>query len=236
MRFLALSLLLSAAPCAWAAPSGPSFSNLKLIESQPYGSKSQVVEIRGERGAPAPREWVYLLNDQSARGGVREVVVSDGKITSERTPLRGMTEVGDLKPLDPAVLNTDADAVFKKIQAESEKNEIAFHWIDYTLRIGGEKSAPIWSVRLYDNMGAVVGICSISAVNGAVLAGLKPDPEAKARAEATPPKDPAGGVLGGVGKAAERAAKSTKDSTLHFIGTLQETFVGERTIGPKEDE
>ena len=218
-----------------AAGAGPVLSGLKAIESQSYAATAKVVEIRGERGDPQPKEWVYLLSDSSARGGVREVVVVDGKITSERTPLRGMADVAGYAPLDTKALTVDADALFRIVHKEATKTELGFDWIDFTLRTDRDSNAPVWTVKLYDRMGAPVGTTRISAKGGTIVSALQPDPDARARAQATPVTK-GNGVLGNVGKAAGRAAKSTSDSTLHFLGTLQEEFVGERTIGPKEKE
>ncbi len=218
-----------------AAGAGPVLSGLKAIESQSYAATAKVVEIRGERGDPQPKEWVYLLSDSSARGGVREVVVVDGKIISERTPLRGMADVAGYAPLDTSALTMDADAVFRIVHKEATKTELGFDWIDYTLRTDRDSNAPVWTVKLYDRMGAPVGTTRISAKGGTIVSALQPDPDARARAQATPVTK-GNGILGNVGKAAGRAAKSTSDSTLHFLGTLQEEFVGERTIGPKEKE
>jgi len=230
--FLFLALL---ATGAFAAPAGPAFSGLKAIQSQPYAATAKIVEIRGERGDPQPREWVFLLKDSSARGGVREVTVVDGKIVSERTPLRGMSDVADLAPLDISVLSFDADGVFRTAHNEANKSQLGFTWMDYTLRTDAGSNSPVWTVKLYDHMGASVGTVRISAKGGTVVSSLQADPDARARAGATPVSKE-GGLVGGVSKAAGRAAKSTTDSTLRFLGTLQETFVGERTIGPKEEE
>ena len=217
------------------SPAGPVLSGLKAIESQPYGATAKIVEIRGERGDPQPKEWVFLLNDSTARGGVREVTVADGKITSERTPLRGMADVADLPPLDTRLLTADADAVFRAVHKEAAKRELGFDWIDFTLRTDAGIKAPIWTVKLFDRMGAPVATARISAKDGTMVGSLQPDPDAKARAEATPAsKD--GGIIGKVGKSAGHAAKDAKDTWLHFIGTMQEEFTGERTIGTKDSE
>jgi hypothetical protein len=146
-----------------------------------------------------------------------------------------MAEVAGMAPIDTRTLSVDAGEVFRIAHKEAEKNELGFDWIDYTLRTDADSNAPVWIVKLSDSMGAPVGTVRISAKGGTVVSPLQPDPDAKARAGATPvSKD--GGILGNVGKAAGRAAKSTSDSTLRFIGTLQEEIVGERTIGPKENE
>lgn len=218
-----------------ASPAGPVLSGLKTIESQPYAAAAKVVEIRGERGDPQPKEWVFLLSDSTARGGVREVTLADGIITSERTPLRGMADVADLPPLDTNSLAADADAVFRVVQKEATKLELGFDWIDYSLRTDAGSNAPVWTVKLFDRMGAPVGTARLSAKDGTLAGSLQPDPDAKARAEATPASK-VGGIIGKVGNAAEHAAKVTKDSTLHFLGTVQEQLVGERTIGTKDGE
>ena len=234
LRLLPVLTLLLAAKVV-ASPTGPVQAGLQAIESQPYAASAKVVEIRGERGDPQPKEWIFLLSDSTARGGVREITVTDGKITGERTPLRGMSDIAGLPPIDTHMLTADADAVFRIAHKEAIKSELGFDWIDYTLRTDADNKAPVWTVKLSDHMGAPVGTVRISAKGGTVVSSLQPDPDAKARAEATPAsKD--GGILENVGKAAGHAAKNTKNSTLHFLGTLQEEFVGERTIGPKDGE
>ena len=231
----AFFILLLLAARVVAAPAGPVLSGLKAMESQPYAATAKVVEIRGERGDPQPKEWVFLFSDPTARGGVREATVADGKITSERTPLRGMADVAGMAPLDTGVLDTDADAVFRIVQKEATKSQFGFDWIDYTLRTDAESNEPVWTVKLYDHMGAPVGTVRVSAKGGTVVNSLQPDPDAKARAEATPVSKE-GGLVGNISKTAGRAAKSATDTTLHLIGTVQEQIVGERTIGPKDDQ
>ncbi|MEI6279259.1 MAG: hypothetical protein WCQ16_07755 [Verrucomicrobiae bacterium] len=222
------------AATAVASPGGAAFSGLEAVKVQSYGKSAQVMEIRGERGEPQPQEWTLLLSDTKARGGVREVTVADGKITSERTPLRGMTDIAGLTPLDTNRLAFDSDKVFRVVQAAAKKNEIGFHWIAYTLRTDAPSNAPVWNVKLFDHMGASVGTIRISAADGSIVNRLQASPAA--RVEPTPAEHALGGILGDVSKAVGTAVKGTKDSTLRLIGTIQEELVGERTIGPKEEE
>jgi len=230
-----MTALMLAAVSSWAAPAGPAFAGFSAIASQPYGATARAVEIRGERGDPQPKEWVFLLSDPKARGGVRELTIVDGRITAERTPLRGMADVSGLEPLDRSSLRFDADRVFSTVHREATNNEIGFEWLDYTLRTDPQSQAPVWDVKLYDHMGAQVGSIGISATGGSVVRPMKASPVARARPGSTPAESGLGGLAGDVSTAAGRAAKDTKDSTLRFIGSLQEVFTGERTIGPKED-
>lgn len=217
-----------------AAPAGPAFSGLRAISEQPYGATARAVEIRGERGAPQPDEWIFLLSDSKARGGVREVTMSGGRITAERTPLRGMADVAGMVPIETKDLSTDADEVFRIVHREAVKSQLGFHWLDYTLRNDPQSQAPVWTVKLFDNMGAQVGTIGISAAGGTVVRPLQASSVERARPDAT--ASGLSGIAGDVSTAAGRAAKNTEQSTLRFIGSLQEVFTGERTIGPKEDE
>jgi hypothetical protein len=45
-----------------------------------------------------------------------------------------------------------------------------------------------------------------------------------------------GGLFGEIGNFTESTARKVGDSTLRAIGTVQKFLVGERTIGPKDDE
>ncbi len=228
-------VILVALTAAAAAHAGTVRAGLEAIASQPYAATAKVVKVRGERGDPAPAEWTFLLTDPKARGGFREVTFSGGRITSERTPLRGLEDIADLVPIDSAAIQTDAGEAFKITHKEAEKNQLGFDWVHYVLTTDPDSRAPVWKIRLSDSMGAPVGVLRISAKNGSVVTALQADPDARARAAATPASKP-GGIIGNVSRTTERAVRSTKDSTLRFIGTLQEELVGERTIGPKENE
>jgi hypothetical protein len=219
---------------AVAAPAlaGPAFSGIEAIRSQPYGDSARAVEVRGERGTPQPREWTILLSDTTARGGAREVTFADGKIVAERAPLRGLPDITGLAPLDTARLACDSDRAFRIVQDEATKRQVGFHWLDYSLRTDPASDQPEWTIRLFDHMGAPVGTIRISASTGDITRPLR----TTARKESAPPSRPIGGLVGTVVSSVERVAKTTANSTLRVVGNVQETLVGERTIGPKEDE
>ena len=235
MKCLTFYLFFICAAALSAAPAGPAFAGLSAIKSQSYAGTSQVVEIRGERGEPQPAEWIVILHDPSARGGVRELTIVNGQITAERTPLRGPTEIAALVPMDSSMFKLDSDAVFRTVQSESVRNQIGFDWIDYKLRTDPETKAPAWSVCLFDKEGSALATMRISAGDGALLCPLQVNASARARKDASEDIIPVGGLVGTVGNAAVKAANKTKNSALHLAGTLQEVFVGERTIGPNDD-
>lgn len=234
LRTMFRTLVLLAAAAA-PALAGPAFSAIETIRSQPYGESARAVELRGERGAPQPREWTILLADPKARGGAREVTFAGGQIVAERAPLRGLPDISGLAPLDTTKLTFDSDKAFRIALDEANKRQIGFHWLDYSLRNDPASAEPVWTVGLFDHMGASVGTIRVSASTGAITRPLR----TSARQESAPPSRPSrplGGVVGTVVSSVERAAKTTANSTLRIVGTVQETLVGERTIGPKEDE
>ncbi len=203
------------------ANAGPAFGVFPAIEAQPYGKRSSVVEIRGERGQPQPTEWIVVLNDPTARGGIREVTIAKGRVTSERTPLRGMAAYSDKLPLERNTLAADADRVFLAAQQQAVNNEMGFHWIEYRLETDPQSRAPVWNVRLFDNLGAALGTLRVSAQSGKVVSPFVPDPVLEQAAPEVKKKDSMG--------------KKASDSMMRFVGSLQEAFTGERTVGPKDE-
>jgi len=216
----------------FAGAAGSVVLAFQTIQSQPYAKDARLVEIKGEKGDPFPNEWAMLLADPTARGGVREVGISNGLITAERTPLRGFTDVANSPVIDSSRLLVDAPALFQAVQAESVAARVSFHWLDYTLQVPLNSLSPVWTVKLYDSLGGLVGTMGIFADTG-VLAfpmqlpeGIKSESESKK----------VGGLVGKVSDLATDTAEKTQDTTLRFIGDVQEFLIGERTIGPGADK
>jgi hypothetical protein len=230
---IALCLLLLSAFPSLASNAGSAIAALQLAASQPVALNAAFIELRGQRGEPMPPEWTILMADPSARGGVREVTVSNGRITSERTPLAGYRDVASRPALDRSKVSVDAGSVFDIAQREAVAKRIGFHWIDYSLATNPASFQPEWTVRLYDSNGSMAGTLRIAARGGTVIESL-------VSADATDSSDRSskrvGGLVGTVVDFTETTAKRVQNSTLRTIGTVQEFLVGERTIGPDEEK
>ncbi|HEY1583965.1 MAG TPA: hypothetical protein VGF73_12795, partial [Chthoniobacterales bacterium] len=94
---------------------------------------NHVISVTGTNGASQPETWKLLLDDPQARGGVREVEVGNGRITSERTPLRSSVEGSLGAPIDTEKLNLDSSGAFTLARQTAQKSHIAFSTADYTL-------------------------------------------------------------------------------------------------------
>lgn len=234
---LAFGLWLIAAS-AWA-DGGTAYLALKAAQKGADGSAS-LITITGERGAPQPQEWKVIFGDSAARGGIREIVTSGDVIVSQRTPLKGNTGVGSEPAIALTRLNLDSDGAFEIANKQAIAKKIGFSWVDYTLRANAVGGAPMWILRLYDSMGIRVGVIQISAENGSLIMPLEasdpPPAESAEQFSDTSPGKEIEGVIGRVSGTVEGVANAVKDTTLRTMGTVQEFFTGERTIGPKDED
>jgi len=230
---IALCLLLLATAQTQATNAGSAIAALQLAASQPVAQNAAFIELRGQRGEPMPPEWTILMADPSARGGVREITVADGRITSERTPLAGYRDVASRPALDRSKVSVDAASAFDIAQREAIANRIGFHWLDFTLATNPASFQPEWTIRLYDSSGSLAGTLRIAARGGGVIQPLVP-------AEGSQPQQGSskkpGGLVGTIVDFTESTAKKVQNTTLRTIGTVQEFLVGERTIGPDGDK
>lgn len=219
------------------AAGGGAFTALRTAQKvAPAGS---LVQMTGARGEPRPSEWTVLFSDPQARGGVREVVVSGDVVVSQRTPLRGFSGISSLPPVKLTQLNTDSDAAFNIANQQARSQDIGFNWIDYNLQSDNVSGAPIWTLKLFDHMGAPVGTLKVSAQDGSIIQPLEGTPVVRHSSpdgDSNGPTRRLGGVLGTATGIVERTANNVKNVTLRTVGTVQEVLTGERTIGPKDDD
>jgi hypothetical protein len=228
------------------------YEALRVIkETRGDPALGQLVEVQGDNGGPQPAAWTVIMKDPAARGGMREVVISDNVIVSERTPLRGIAGKDSYRPINFQRLNLDSDGVFKIVNEQALQRQVGFHTLDYSLTQPDQSGSPIWVVRLFDYMGAPVGQLRISAESGKVLTGLTLDPDARVatggpsrnppptapmpRQPPAPPEDeparrPLGGLFGTVERTVVGTANTVRRSTLRVAGTVEEFLTGERTV------
>ena len=203
-------------------------------------SSARLIEVTGERGEPQPQEWKVILSDPAARGGIREIVASGDVIVSQRTPVKGYTGVGSEPSIALARLNVDSDRAFEIANKQAVARRIGFSWVDYTLRANADGGAPMWILRLQNNMGSKVGVVQISAENGSVVVPLEvsepPSPEPSEQVSDSSNGRSVGGFIGRVGGTLGNVGNAVKDTTLRTVGSVQEFLTGERTIGPKDED
>ncbi len=166
--FKSTVVLFLAVGSALGQESGTAYDALRTVGTQMHrAAVDHVISVTGDGGTPQPATWKILLEDQSARGGVREVEVTNGRITSERTPIRtvvGSTEGATIKT---SRLNLDSSGAFAVASHTAGKSGAQFQTVSYTLRTD-ERGEPVWIVTLHAHGGQPVGTIFVGANRGSV--------------------------------------------------------------------
>lgn len=165
-KWIILLLLLAGPALAQERPTA--YQALRTVGTQlDRDLVNRVISVAGTNGDPQPEIWKILLNDPKARGGVRELEVSDGKISSERTPLRSAVEGSLGATIDTSKLNLDSSGAFTLAQQTAEKSHVTFATADYTLRVD-DRGNPIWMISLFRQNGDPAGTIHIGANRGTI--------------------------------------------------------------------
>ena len=166
LKVFAVLLLIAPSLCAQERPT--SYQALRTVGTQLNRELVQhVISVTGTAGDPQPETWKILLDDPRARGGVREVEVSNGRIISERTPLRSSVESSLGAVIDTAKLNLDSSGAYAVARQTAEKSHLTFATANYTLRVD-ERGNPIWIVALQKENGEPAGTIYIGANHGTI--------------------------------------------------------------------
>lgn len=199
-----------------------------------------LIEMKGLRGAQEPPQWVLLCKDSKAQGGIREIIVENGAVISERTPLRNFGGVGDLPVLSLSKIKLDSNIVFHTAHQTAIQHDLEFHWLNYTLRTNMETGKPCWFVGFIDYLGVHVGDMVLSAENLAVISPLRiaekiDIDQATVHTSERSLRFPKGGVLGKAEKLGVNVGQNVRRHTLNVVGSVQEWLTGERTVGVEEE-
>jgi hypothetical protein len=167
-RWLSVSLLVIGFTQAFVKAQDTAYKALRTVGAQ-RGEKAlnQVVAISGQYGRPQPVDWRISLNDPAARGGIRELDIVSGQISSERTPAR--PDVAGIGPIDLTKLNVDSDGAFRTAEQEASNNQVGFDSVNYRLAVDSGSGKPVWTLELFDYEQRPVGKVRIAAGNANVL-------------------------------------------------------------------
>ena len=160
-------LLLVAAPVL-AQERPTAYQALRTVGTElNRGYVNHIISVTGTDGNPQPASWKILFDDPKARGGVREVEVADGRILSERTPLRDAVADSLGATVDTAKLNLDSSGAYTVAQQTAASSHVTFTTVDYVLRVDS-RGNPIWQVTLHRENGEPAGTISIGTNHGTI--------------------------------------------------------------------
>jgi hypothetical protein len=165
-KFFLASLFLAGPVLAQENPSA--YEALRVIGTQMNRQVvDRVISLTGVDGDPQPRTWKILLEDRNANGGVREIVVEDNRIVSQRVPNRSVVGSTHGATIDTAKLNLDSTGAYSVASHTAETSHVTYALTSYAL-CTDEKGNPIWIVTLGDRSGRPVGTIHIRASDGRV--------------------------------------------------------------------
>lgn len=225
------------------------YQALRIASANNQDLLNHVIQVEGTKGETQPPVWRILLDDQSARGGVREMEVSKGRIISEHTPMKGYAGTGANSVMDFKRLNLDSQGAFTIANQEASKRHVSFDSVDYLLKSDEQSGAPVWILKLIDADHMLVGTLYVAADNGAVLRvdGFAGGKSGRTTSAYVPPPDTAAGTPapvvtttgddnnGDIPKEQQAGYKINRG--FHRIGgALQQFFTGKRTVDKQYDE
>lgn len=188
---------------------------------------SRVIEVKGRDGQPQPENWVVVLDDPLARGGVREIEVANKHIVSERTPVKAYSGSSAGSAMNFQKLNLDSQGAFVIAEEQAKKAKISFDAVDYLLRRDEANGAPVWTLQLLDPRLHRVASITLAADTGAVLASDFAPPAQQTRIASAPEEDSdTHSVRDGAKNLGHKINR-----TFHRVGaSMEEFFTGKRTI------
>ncbi len=166
-HFLLLPMAVATVQVAYAQDTA--YQALRTLgSSRDQALLNRVVEVRGRNGSPQPDTWLIVIDDPKARGGVREVEISGGRVTSERTPVQAYSGSTTDSIMDMSLLNLDSQGAFTVAEDEARAAGVSFDAVDYVLRRDENTGGPTWILQLLDRSERGVGTIRISAGDGKV--------------------------------------------------------------------
>lgn len=165
-KFLLAALLVAGPVLAQENPSA--YEALRVIGTQLNRQMvNRIISVSGVDGDPQPRVWKILVADRNANGGVREIVVEENQIVSQRVPNRSVVGSSEGATINTAKLNLDSTGAYSVASHTAHTSHVTFSSTNYTLRTD-DRGNPVWIVTLADRSNRPVGTIHIRASDGRV--------------------------------------------------------------------
>ena len=222
MKFIPIFLVVLLWQCVGMA-GDTAYQALRVLgRERPQVGLTRVIEVAGVNASPQPTVWKIVLDDQTARGGVREFEVSNDKVTSEKTPVHAYSGSAEGVVMDFKKLNIDSSAAFVIANNEATAAKVGFDHVDYLLRCSDSNAAPVWILTLVNDQKQKVGTLEISADSAAVVRregfGGVTAVDSQKGTEPTEADKKAG------------MGQKIKQSLIHGGASVEEFFTGHRTL------
>jgi len=163
------------------------FDAVRLLNPQ---QQAALAIIAGREGALRPERWHLLLHEPESETGLREVVVTKGKITASRTISQFSEKLSVENVFAPESLKLDSDKVVRTARDYARANHVMIAKMHFDLRRSGPEGAAHWTAICQNERGEELGRLVINASDsGTVIShagfALAPMPEQATTAAAS---------------------------------------------------
>lgn len=165
MKFVLASLSL----LALASAHGLAASAFTALQLLPPEQARNVAMIAGRDGTPEPDRWHFLVHDPKSESGLREVVVSGGRKTADRTISQFAESLSESDVIGPDALQVDSVQVAQLARDFGFANKAPVSAMHFELRKSGPQAVPLWTVTCLDASGTELGKVIVSAARGTVI-------------------------------------------------------------------
>jgi hypothetical protein len=200
------------------------------VVSEHFGKAAvnHVISVTGADGNPQPETWRIVLENPGGRG-IREVEVTNGRLSTERGPGRGMVGSSEGARINTRRLNLDSSGAYSVASYTADKSNAHFSNVDYTLRTD-ERGEPVWILTLHGRSGRAVGTIHIGANRGNVtrtegmFAGATME-DVETEEVATEDEEGGGGILSGTKARIRGAFRRAQEEARGMFDRVRRSFV-----------
>ncbi len=165
-------LLLAAGPAA-AATALEALATFEKSAGQAY--QGRLVSISGENGGPQPGRWHIFARDVNDPRRLVHFVVERGQVGGPAALNDARSRQIDTQVMVRNDLRIDSDRVFEVVNQMAVQARVGFDTIDYRLALHPRSRRATYDVQIKNRPGQVVGLISIDATSGQVVASRFPE-------------------------------------------------------------
>jgi hypothetical protein len=140
---------------------------IEALNALPAHFRSDVLFLSADDGDPNPPAWYVMARNTNSLP--TNIIVTDGRVTSQRVTLNPRALINGLVPIDLARVRVDSTGVWRTALSFSADRGRRLGSVSYQLQQRGDAADPIWSVWCYDRRGSYIGFFSALATTGAVI-------------------------------------------------------------------
>src|SRR5947208_12133484 len=127
-----LTALLLSSASVFAQANGTAYDALRTVGNQLNRDfVNRVISVSGVDGNPQPATWKIWIDDKNQSGNLREIVVTNGRIASQR--MRPAVGSANTTSIDPAKLNLDSSGAYEVANRTADSSHVPFALVNYTL-------------------------------------------------------------------------------------------------------